>query len=85
VYSVVSPDRAIEFCGRRGDVLFIESSGCLHFGSRRSIKPRFQLMLGYTGACRTDFTDLIGTLRHYPMRESDSELRKLVLDRKRLQ
>jgi hypothetical protein len=40
---------AIEFCYPRGTVLFIDSSACFHYGSRNSIKPRFQLMLGYAG------------------------------------
>jgi Phytanoyl-CoA dioxygenase (PhyH) len=55
VYSVAKREEAIEFTGKRGTVLFIESSGCMHFGSRNCFKPRFQLMLGYSGICRTDF------------------------------
>ncbi len=81
VYSVVDRTEAIEFAYPRGTVLFIESSGCLHFGSRNSIRPRFQLMLGYTGACRTDFSELLMKPRTYPIRDGDSRLRKMVLDR----
>ena len=55
IYSVVDRKEVVEFCGRRGTVLFIESSGCFHYGSRNAVKPRFQLMLGYTGTYRTDF------------------------------
>jgi len=84
VYSVVGHDEAIEFTGPRGAVLFIESSGCLHFGSRNSMKPRFQLMLGYTGAVRTDFSELIMPAKTYPIRESDSLLRKMVLNKNML-
>src|SRR6266516_7725142 len=42
IYSAVNPSDVIEFCYPRGTVLFIESSGCFHFGSRNSVKPRFQ-------------------------------------------
>lgn len=84
VYSVASPEEAIEFTGKRGTVLFIESSGCLHFGSRNSIKPRFQLMLGYTGACRTDFSETFMPPKVYPVRESDSLLRRMVLQKELL-
>ena len=81
VYSVTSRDEVIEFTGKRGSVLFIESSGCFHFGSRHSVKPRFQLMLGYTGACRTDFSESFMPPKVYPIRETDSLLRRLVLDK----
>ncbi len=84
VYSVVGREEVIEFTGPRGSVLFIESSGCLHFGSRNSIRPRFQLMLGYTGAVRTDFSELIMPSRTYPIRESDSLLRKMALNKNML-
>jgi hypothetical protein len=79
IYSVVDRKEAIEFCYARGTVLFIESSGCFHYGSRNSIKPRFQLMLGYTGACRTDFSEVIMPHKVYPVRDNDSRLRKMVL------
>jgi hypothetical protein len=84
VYSVVARDEAIEFTGPRGSVLFIESSGCLHFGSRNSVRPRFQLMLGYTGAVRTDFSELIMPAKTYPICQSDSLLRRMVLDKNML-
>jgi hypothetical protein len=72
---------ATAFCGERGSVLFIESSGCLHLGGRQSVKPRVQLMLGYTGACRADFSDDVVPPRVYPVRPTDSRLRRMVLDR----
>ena len=50
VYSVADRSQAIEFAYPRGTVLFIESSGCFHYGSRNSVIPRFQLMYAYTGA-----------------------------------
>jgi hypothetical protein len=85
VYSVVDRREVIEFCYPRGTVLFIESSGCFHYGSRNSIKPRFQLMIGYTGACRTDFTEAILPHKVYPIRDTDSRLRKKVLNRDMLE
>jgi hypothetical protein len=81
IYSVVDRKEAIEFCYPRGTVLFIESSGCFHYGSRNSIKPRFQLMLGYTGAYRTDFMEVITPHTVYPVRDTDSRLRKMVLNK----
>ncbi len=79
VYSVASREEAIEFTGKRGRVLFIESSGCMHFGSRNCVKPRFQLMLGYSGICRTDFNETFVPGQNYPVRPEDSRLRKMVL------
>jgi hypothetical protein len=82
IYAEVDRKDVIEFCGKRGTVLFIESSGCFHYGSRNSVKPRFQLMIGYNGACRTDFSEAIMPWKVYPIRASDSRLRKMVLDKK---
>jgi hypothetical protein len=81
----VDRKEAIKFCYPRGTVLFIESSGCFHYGSRNSIKPRFQLMIGYTGACRTDFSEVIAPPRVYPIRDTDSRLRKMVLNKNMLE
>jgi hypothetical protein len=81
VYSIANRKDAIEFCYPRGTVLFTDSSACFHYGSRNSIKPRFQLMIGYTGACRTDFSEAILTPKVYPIRSTDSRLRKMVLSK----
>lgn len=81
VYSIADPDEVIEFTGKKGTVLFIESSGCFHFGSRNAVRPRFQLMLGYTGACRTDFSETFLEPKIYPVSEGDSLLRRLVLQK----
>jgi len=59
--------------------LFIESSGCMHFGSRNCVKPRFQLMLGYSGIYRTDFHETFAHWQNYSVRPEDSRLRKMVL------
>ena len=69
IFKLIPEDQVISFTGKRGSVLFIESSGCLHYGSRRSIKPRFQLMLGYTGVCRTDFSQLLMEEKVYPQKQ----------------
>jgi hypothetical protein len=50
IYSVIDRKEVVEFCGRRGTVLFVDSSACFHYGSRNAVKPRFMLMLAYTGA-----------------------------------
>ena len=81
MYSVVDRKEVIEFCYPRGTVLFIESSGCFHYGSRNSVKPRFQLMLGYGGTCRTDFSEALVPHKIYPIRDTDSRLRKMVLNK----
>lgn len=81
VYSVIDPSEVITFAYPRGSVLFIESSGCLHYGSRNSIEPRFQLMYGFSGVIRTDFSEVFLKRKGYPIRESDSLLRKLVLNK----
>ncbi len=81
IFSEADRKDVIEFCGKRGSVLFIESSGCFHFGSRDSVQPRFQLMIGYNGACRTDFSETIMPWKIYPVRDRDSRLRKMVLNK----
>ncbi len=81
VYGAADPAREIRFTYPRGTVLFIESSGCLHFGSRNSVQPRFQLFLGYSGICRTDFSELIMAPKLFPVRPTDSRLRRMVLDK----
>lgn len=83
VESVADRTDLIEFSAPRGPVLFIDSSACMHFGSRNSVKPRFQLMLGYSGVCRTDFSELMIKPKRYPVRSSDALLRQLILDRYR--
>jgi hypothetical protein len=85
IYSVVDRKQVMEFCYPRGTVLFIESSGCFHYGSRNSVEPRFQLMIGYSAACRTDFSEVIMKPKVYPIRDSDSRLRKMVLNKNMLE
>ena len=80
IYSVIDRKEAIQFCYPRGTVLFIESSGCFHYGSRNSVNPRFQLMLGYTGVCRTDFGEVLQNSQVYPIGPTDSALRRMALN-----
>lgn len=80
LYSVVNRSDVIEFGYPRGTVLFIESSGCFHYGSRASMEPRFQLMYGFSGVCRTDFSEVFMTPKQLPVGDGASFLRKLVLD-----
>lgn len=82
VYSAADKDDMIEFSYPRGSVLFIESSGCFHFGSRNSVKPRFQLMYGYSTVCRSDFAEVFMQERPFPVRETDSRLRKMLLSKR---
>jgi hypothetical protein len=84
IYSVIDQSEVIEFAYPRGTVLFIESSGCFHFGSRNSVQPRFQLMYGYSGVIRTDFSEVFMEPKTYPVRETASLLRKLVLEKNML-
>src|SRR5438094_810939 len=61
-------------------VRFIDSSRCFHYGSRRSYKPRLQMMYAYTSACRCDFSQTFMQPFAYPIKEKDSALRKMVLE-----
>ena len=46
-----------EFTGKRGDILFIDTSKCLHMGSRCR-KIRFQLFITYTPILTYDINTL---------------------------
>ena len=81
VYSVVDESEVQRFAVPAGTVLFIESSACFHFGSRRPAKPRYQLQYGFVSPVRNDFLELWRPKRVYPLSDSDSQLRRLVLDR----
>jgi len=41
-------------------------------------------MLGYTGAYRTDFSEVIMPHEVYPIRDTDSRLRKMALNKNML-
>lgn len=78
MYEVVDSSERITFTGKRGDVLFIDSSRCFHYGSRKAVIPGYRLMYAFTTHCRADFTQLMFEWE-YPVRDEDSRLRKMVL------
>jgi hypothetical protein len=81
VYAIVDESEVHRFSVPAGTVLFIESSACFHFGSRRPAKPRVQMQFGFTSPVRNDFLELWRPQRVFPVGPADSDLRKLVLDR----
>ncbi len=98
MYGVVDRSELFEFICQTGSVLFVDNSACFHYGSRDAAVPRYLMMYAYVSVCRTDFTDLLRkespepalddrarTCRaKYPVRDGDSLLRRLVLDRETL-
>lgn len=74
-----------EFIVPKGTVLIIDSSRCFHCGSRNPVNPRYHLQLAYVPACRTDFTAPLLPQATYPIRETDSRFRRMLLDREYLQ
>lgn len=81
VYAVVDPSEVHRFVAKAGSVLFIESSACMHFGSRRPAKPRYQMQYSLLSPQRSDLADFWMPQRVYPVREEDSLLRRMVVDR----
>lgn len=79
MYEFVDPAEAITFTGRKGDVLFIDSSACFHYGSRRSVRPRFQLMCALTTPCRCDIFQTEWENK-YPLPTEASKLRQMVTE-----
>ena len=80
MYQIVDPSSRIDFTGKRGDVLFLDSSRCFHYGSRRAVRPGYRLMYAFTTHCRADFTQMLFRWE-YPISPQDSRLRKMVLGR----
>jgi hypothetical protein len=81
VYAFVDHAQVIALNQPRGTILYIDPSLCFHYGSRNSVKPRYQLMIGYTTAVRTDFSEFYLGRRAYRGRPGDCRLRRMVLDR----
>ena len=82
VYRVVDPNEVHVVTGKAGTVLFLDPSRCFHFGSREPLTARYQAMYALVSPCRADFTEWYMKPRPYPVRESDSRLRRLVLEKK---
>jgi hypothetical protein len=80
VHAHVEQGEVHRFAAKAGTVLFIESSACLHFGSRRPATPRYQFQYSFTSPVRNDFMELWRPQRVFPVRPEDSELRRLVLN-----
>jgi hypothetical protein len=81
VHSVVDREEVHRFSVAAGTVLWIESSRCYHFGSRRPANDRYQVQYAYTSPVRNDFLELWRTQRVYPTTPSDPRLRRVALDR----
>ncbi len=79
MYAAVDPAEAISFTGRKGSVLFIDSSACFHYGSRHAMRPRFQLMYALTTPCRCDVFQTEWENR-YPLPSDPSPLRRMVTE-----
>lgn len=81
MYRVVDKSEAQVMTYPKGTVLFLDSSRCFHYGSRDATIPRYQMMYGLVSPCRTDFTESYLNQRVFPVKESDSKLRKMVLQK----
>ncbi|MGI8631755.1 MAG: hypothetical protein ACR2NA_04315 [Solirubrobacterales bacterium] len=82
VYSVVNEREARPFTYPKGSILYIDSNRCMHYGSRDAHTTRYQLMCSYMTPCRTDFTERRRKPHAYPSAPSDSQLRRLLLDKR---
>lgn len=47
VFAEISESDLVQFTGKRGDVYLVDSSRCLHFGSRSGSKPRLVMMVQF--------------------------------------
>ncbi|MDA0323092.1 MAG: hypothetical protein O2923_10315 [Verrucomicrobia bacterium] len=81
LYSVVDPGERRELTLPKGTVLFIDTSRCFHYGSRYARIARYQMMYGLVSPCRCDFSESFMDTISYTIHESDSRLRKMVLDK----
>lgn len=77
---LIDPSKEIIFEGRRGAVLFIDSSQCFHFGSRNAVNPRYMMMYGLTSPCRRDFSMAFMKPFEYQTKPGDPRLRRMVLE-----
>ena len=77
VYDIVPSSRKIECSFKAGSVVYVDTSKCLHYGSRCLDKGRNIIMLQYLSPCRADFRP--NNLSEF-IKNSDSELTKFALD-----
>jgi hypothetical protein len=80
LHSLVDPSEVRSLTGPPGTVLFIDSSRCLHFGSRCPARPRYQMQYAYVSPVRNDFSDLLRPQVRFPVGDADPLARRLVLD-----
>ncbi len=78
------PSDKRRFTGPAGSVLFVDSSRCFHFGSRRPATPRYHLQYAYISPVRNDFSQVLLPQAHYPSTAADPLSRRLALDRELL-
>jgi len=77
VYDIVPSSHKIECSFDAGSVAYVDTSKCLHYGSRCLDKGRNIIMLQYLSPCRADFRqNKLSEL----IKNSDSELRQFALD-----
>jgi hypothetical protein len=84
MYSIVSESELIKVCYPAGTVVFLDNSACFHYGSRNAVNPRYLMMFAYLSTCRTDFGDIWLKNMRYPVKSSDSRLRRMVLDKEHI-
>ncbi len=80
IYGVANESERIDLCYPKGTVLFIDSSTCMHYGSRHAFDPRYQLMYGLVSPVRADFSETNMTPDPYAPKPGDSDLRMMLLD-----
>ena len=78
---LVDDSEVHRFVATAGTVLFLESSSCFHFGSRRPESPRYQLQYAYLSPLRNDFSEMIRPQLEFPVNGADPLSRRLALDR----
>ena len=78
MYQVIDQAERIEFTGKRGDVLFLDSSKCFHYGSRDAVEPGYRVMYAFTTHCRSDFRLMLHKQK-FPIQHDDAKLKRLVL------
>jgi len=79
IYSAAPESELIKVCYPAGTVLFLDPSRCFHYGSRNAVNPRYALMYAFVSPSRRDFAELLLERKLYPVRSTDTRLRKYVL------
>ena len=80
-FSVIEPSEVQVLTGPPGTTLFIDSSTCFHMGSRNAVVPRYQVQYAYASPIKNDFSEILREQFAYPLADSDSPLRRMILDR----